>query len=63
MIDETINDIHALVAATVKNEQDRIIKLLQDRIDNHMKAGLPDDGYCACTIYEYTIALIKGEEE
>jgi hypothetical protein len=46
-----------------EQEQERIIKLLQDRIDNHRNAGLPDDGYCACGIYEYTIALIKGEEE
>jgi hypothetical protein len=46
-----------------EQEQERIIKLLQDRIDNHMKAGLPNDGNCACGIYEYTIALIKGEEE
>jgi hypothetical protein len=46
-----------------EQEQERIIKLLQDRIDNHMKSGLPDDGNCACGIYEYTIALIKGEEE
>ncbi len=42
-------------------EQERIIKLIQDRIDIHKESGLDLDGFCACPVYEYTIELIKGE--
>lgn len=47
----------------IESEQERIIKMLEERIKNHQEAELPEDAYCACPIYEYTIGLIKGEEE
>lgn len=43
MLEDTINDIHAVIAATVKNEQDRIITNIMSRVTDLRFCGKNDN--------------------
>jgi hypothetical protein len=57
--EEIINEIHALVAAAIKGERERIVELLQDELGDMRPVGTHSIG-----VYDgldHAIALIKGE--
>lgn len=43
MIEDIINDIHALVAITVKNEQERIVQNIMSRVTDLKTCGKNDN--------------------